>query len=100
MSTFFRTAAAVPRLAVAAPDLNITGITELYRKAASVVELGYLFSQGGHNIFAKQSNTYGNANSAHNQEPNRDLCVGVGALDFAYHHDNRRDRSDGVGNVV
>ena len=35
MSTFFRTAAAVPRLQVADPDFNVGRIIGLYRKAAS-----------------------------------------------------------------
>jgi NAD+ synthase (glutamine-hydrolysing) len=45
MSTFFRTAAAVPRLAVADPDLNINSITELYRKAADRNAAAVLFPE-------------------------------------------------------
>ena len=39
MSSFFRTAAAVPRLEVADPDFNIGRIIGLYRKAAAEKEI-------------------------------------------------------------
>ncbi|MBQ7208788.1 MAG: NAD(+) synthase [Lentisphaeria bacterium] len=45
MSAFFRTAAAVPRLEVAAPDFNIGRIIGLYRKAASENASAVLFPE-------------------------------------------------------
>ena len=45
MSAFFRTAAAVPRLAVADPDFNIGRIAELYRRAADENAAAVLFPE-------------------------------------------------------